>query len=79
MHITDLAFQERRLGRRGTTTNTHIQDGVRTDCPQLLGRDVHQDHPFIFARLTDLPATTFHIDGQLSTKILVLGLHQLVL
>ena len=64
----DAAGQQRGLGLDGTTGHAHINDGIRTDSPQVESRHIDNHIPLVglmFQGVT--PAATLHIDHDART------------
>ena len=76
LHITDGTIEQRRLRGNSTTADAHIEYGVATHGPQMLGGDIHHHPTFVLGRMLDLPTTTLHIDGEFPTLFLIGSLQE---
>ena len=79
LHIAEGTVEQRGLRGHGSTADAHIEHGITTDGPQLLGSDIHHHPTLMLTRMFDLPATAFHIHGQLMTLIGISGQRQTAL
>ena len=67
LQIVDMTAEQRGLGFQGSITNLHIDNGIATNGPQLLGRQIDHYHALRHVRMGYAPATAFHIDGYAMT------------
>ena len=69
LHAVDMAAEQRGLGFQGSITHLHIEYGVATHSPQLLGGQIDYHHALREVGVGYAPATAFHIDGYAMTLL----------